>query len=188
MAYHLEQETLINDAKDAFLALAPIDELSRKCVLEIGGGTGVRSIPLARYFNKYHVLEPDKVLYNRLVDNCVTFESNIIDHNVRLSDFDQKDMLFDVVICINSFHFLDFQHDYERIMKMLAPNGILYIQEKKPEPHGWGDNKLNRSSHLFNVKSWNQKVRDLDKVNTFLMEKNATRYEYNSRYIYIITK
>ncbi len=137
-----------------------IDGLSEKNifksnVLEIGFGTGHKSIELSKLFDNYYGIEPDSGLYKIFEKLCKKSDCKIKSFNMNLDDFVEKtDLKFDLVILENVIHFINFEDFFRDIKKILNPGGYVLIKNGKAIPYGWGNKEFCKDSEQFNEIKW----------------------------------
>lgn len=149
-------------------------------VIEFGVGNAAKSIRLSELFNTYVGVEPDETLYKLAKSNCEIHDCKIKLINTSAEDYNKSDK-HDIIIFINTFHFVNNMELLRIIKKSLKLSGIVYIEEPKPIPRGWGSPSLNKSSPEFDVKKWNIKKNNLIKSKQFIMN-NLTEYGLNVDY------
>jgi 2-polyprenyl-3-methyl-5-hydroxy-6-metoxy-1,4-benzoquinol methylase len=178
MAYNLHTDQLIYTLFDSFIEFSGLSNSREKTALEVGAGVGIKSIPLAELFLKYVVIEPDIVLFNTLQSNCIKFDSKIEALNVKLANY-KTHAKYDVVILNNVFHLIFEDTLHDKLLQLVTIDGLIYIQQPLPYPKGWGDDRLNKGSGVFDSKLW-VKMRDkLNVAHEFLISKgfNLTKTE-----------
>lgn len=184
MAYNLHTNQLIYTLFDTFMEFSGVADLGEKTALEVGAGVGLKSIPLAELFSEYVVIEPDIVLFNKLESNVLKFNAKIKGHNVKLGDY-KTNIKYDVIILNNVFHLIFNDELYDTLLTLVKPDGIIYIQQPQPYPKGWGDDRLNEGSGVYDSKLW-FKMRDkLNVAYDFLISKGFQLKKTDRYHIYI---
>lgn len=153
-------------------------DLQNLDAIEFGAGNASKSIKLAELFNNYVAVEPNKILHSLAKKNCKNHDCSIklINSNIENYNSNKK---YDLIIFINTFHFIENIDLLKVINNNLKSYGIIYIEEPKPIPKGWGSPLLNISSPEFNEKKWNMKKNKLLEKKNFLMNNME---EYNVDY------
>jgi len=147
------------------ILLKHFTNLSKLDVLEIGIGNATKRAEFAKSFNSYTGIEPDNELFNL----SVTANSNIIMLNIAVEQIDTSKQ-YDVVIFMNSFHFLNLETTADVLSKIVKIGGIVLIEEPFILPTNWGSDKLNASSIDFDVEMWQYKRTKLKTAKKFLLE------------------
>ena len=137
--------------------------------IEIGAGNLLNSIPISHYFTKYDAIEPDQVLYNIGKRNIERYESSIDLRNEEFSDCKEE---YDLVIFINSIHFID--------TALLRAKYILVIHPKY-DGDNFGDTRLNRNSDNFNLVLWHKNKSQLEKYERFIRDNYKIVYEDSNK-------
>jgi hypothetical protein len=138
-------------------------------VLEIGPGKCGKSLELAKLVKSYTALEQHTPSYESGKELIKKENSNIKLSNVSLGQFRisaPKDSTYDIIIMRNVFHFWDrmpYIDSINILRSLLNDGGIIYIEESKPEPEGWAQSKLNKSSKDFDRDMWKIKKDQLEK-------------------------
>lgn len=184
MAYNLHSDNLIYTLYHTFSRFSSVSDLQDKTALEIGAGVGLKSIPLAKLFLNYVVLEPDILLFNKLQSNCIKFDSKIESYNVKVLEYKTRNK-YDVVILNNVFHLILNEMVYDHLLSLLKPGGIIYVQQPLPHPRGWGDDRLNEGSKSFDSKLWLKMSDKLFSARDFMLS-NGFQLVQTDRYgVYI---
>lgn len=155
-----------------------LGRLNDKTAIEFGVGNGLKSIPISRLFKTYVGVEPDNNLYQLALSNCKKFDCtiNFVNRSIEKIDIDKK---FDAIIFINVFQFVDYEKAMSMIDNLLTDNGIVYIQQSKPVPMGWGSPFLNKDSPKFDNEKWKMMENRLNKTKDFILSLNN---RYNVEY------
>lgn len=136
-----------------------------KRILEIGLGTGNKSIGLSRLFTSYYGIEPDQSLYQIFLNLCEENDCKIKSFNMSFDSFVvSTDKKFKLIIMENVIHFLDFDNLIKQLKK-ISYQDISYVLIKNPKarPYGWGNLEFCIESEKFNKEKFN-KFRDKLKV------------------------
>lgn len=137
--------------------------------LEIGVGNARRSMGLSKLFKSYTGIEPSDNLFKLSQKNCKDNNCTIKLINDDIISFTTNDT-FDIIILINTFHFVPAEHSVKKFYKLLNKGGIVLVDEPKPIPKGWGSPKLNEDSGQFNPKVWKRKETSLNNAKNYLLE------------------
>ena len=141
------------------------DKLKKYKCLEIGGGNLHRSIPNTKYFKSYDVIEPNVKLYEIAKINLNKFESNIKLHcNTFYNFLETTNIKFDIIIFINSIHFIDIQH----LQKYIGKCKYFIVVHPLYNSNIFADTRLNRGSENFDEELWNKEKIHLEKYELFI--------------------
>ncbi len=108
-------------------------------ILEVGIGTGHKSIPLAELFDRYIGIEPDPELYKIFQKQCEKHNCKIISYNLDFNDFvntNKHKEKFDLILLDCVIHFLDFDEFIDRSKQIVISNGFIIIKNPKARPYG----------------------------------------------------
>lgn len=108
---------------DDLFALAEIPP-GKSQILEVGCGTGQATRPLARRGCRVVCVEPGPHLVRIARRNMAEFPRVTI-VNSRFEDFDAAGAIFDMVLAVTSWHWIDPQVRYKKAASMLRPGGVL---------------------------------------------------------------
>ena len=160
------------------------DRLDDLSVLEVGIGNGLKSISRSKLFGSYVGLEPDDKLFEISTENCDRVKCKI---ELVHSDIDgyRTDEKYDLVILENVFHFLDPDDSLDKLIGLLRPNGVVFVDEPKAIPKRCGNSELNEYSDQFNPEKWEKKKTMLLRAKEFLMKK-GTHYNLDMKDVYVI--
>ena len=167
--------------------------LDNKNVLEVGIGNAMRSVPLSKLFKSYIGIEPNEKLFKLAKENCKQNDCSMIIKNTNIDDFESNNE-YDMIIFINVFHFLNKEKTASKLFNLLETDGIIFIDEPKPIPKGWGMPALNKDSGSFDPMLWTRKKQILESIKDFLLHKTRNigfktdHYERGSRNIFILSK
>ena len=154
-------------------------------VLEIGIGNGLKSISKSKLFKSYVGLEPHDKLYELATENCNKFYCKIKIIHSDIQNYNTGDK-YDLIILENVFHFfIDLDKVTDKLIHLLKPNGIIFIDEPKCLPTGWGSPTLNEDSDQFDKEWWERKKKMLIKAKEFLKDKSEY-YEFQNMDIYVL--
>ena len=141
------------------------DKLKKYKCLEIGGGNLLSSIPNTKYFKSYDVIEPNVKICDIAKINIDKFESNIKLYCDTFDHFlETTDKKFDIMIFINSIHFIDIQH----LQKYIAKCKYFIVVHPLYNSNNFGDTRLNRGSKNFDEELWNKEKIHLEKYEFFI--------------------
>ena len=141
------------------------DKLKKYKCLEIGGGNLHRSIPNTKYFKSYDVIEPNVKLYDIAKINLNKFESNIKLHcNTFYNFLETTNIKFDIMIFINSIHFIDIQH----LQKYIGKCKYFIVVHPLYNSNIFGDTRLNKGNEKFDEELWNKNKIVLEKYELFI--------------------
>lgn len=141
------------------------DKLKKYKCLEIGGGNLLRSIPNTKYFKSYDVIEPNVKLCDIAKFNLNKFESNIKLHCDTFDHFlETTDKKFNIMIFINSIHFIDIQH----LQKYIGKCKYFIVAHPLYNSNNFGDTRLNKGNEKFDEELWNKNKIVLEKYELFI--------------------
>lgn len=146
--------------KDILLELNSITPLSQMTVLEIGVGNGNKSISLATLFQTYYGIEPSSKTFKYFTEMCDKYNSTIKGYNMNLQEFVhyihkvKPDLQFDLIILMNTIHFIGINKLLLQINGIITNNTIILIKNPLITPRRWGDSELNEDSDDFNPDKW----------------------------------
>lgn len=153
-------------------------------ILEVGFGTGNKSIRLSKLFISYYGIEPDLSLYQIFLNLCEDNNCNIKSFNMSFDSFiDFTDKKFKLILIEDVIHFLDFDNLIKK-SKKISNRDIIYILIKnaKARPYGWGNLEFCIESEKFNKEKFN-KFRDKLKIiynkldnSKYLIKKNSNNF------------
>lgn len=126
-------------------------------VLEIGIGTGNKSIELSKKFKSYYGIEPLENIYKKFLEICNITNCKIKSFNMDFDNFIKLSINpFDIIIIINTIHLIELDLDefIEKSKQILKSNGFIIIQNPKAKPDGWGNQKFNSNSNSFDESKW----------------------------------
>lgn len=138
-------------------------------VVEFGIGNAARSIWLAKLFKSYTGVEPNGKLLEYAKENCKKHSCQIRFVKATAEEFDEG-VKYDLAIFINTFHFVDPIKTFKMLNSIIKQGGVVYIDEPKGIPEGWGSPKLNKGSPEFDPQVWQRKKGVLDATKKFLLE------------------
>ncbi len=110
---------------DDLFALARMDPASTN-ILEVGCGTGQATLPLARRGCGVVCVEMGENLARVARRKLAPFPRVEI-VNARFEDWDSKGAAFDLVLAVNSWHWMDPASRYARAAALLRPGGALAV-------------------------------------------------------------
>ena len=149
-------------------------------VLEVGIGSGNKSIELAKLFRSYYGIEPNKEIYTMLTELCAKYECKIKTYNTSFNEFiDTTDKKFNLILLVNVIHFMnldDFISKCKNITSTKSDSFIL-IKNPKARPYGWADKKICKDSEQFDENKW-----------TKFRERLKTIYDEISKSKYFVKK
>lgn len=102
-----------------------------KSVLEIGAGSGIATIELAKLGASIVALEPSKSACAIARDKCNAYP-NLEIVNTVFEDWDLKTRKFDVVVAATSFHWVAPEVRYIKTAEALKDNGLLVLLWNTP--------------------------------------------------------
>jgi protein-L-isoaspartate O-methyltransferase len=136
-----------------------IENTKNMDVLEIGIGSGDKSIFLSKYFKTYSGIEPNNDLLS--IHKSEIENSNIQIFNVDFLAFlETNKKKYDLIILLNAIEFIGIDN-LQPLFSLLNKNGYLLIQMKRRKPQKWGNEKLNIDSKNFNINLWKIKKQEL---------------------------
>jgi 16S rRNA A1518/A1519 N6-dimethyltransferase RsmA/KsgA/DIM1 with predicted DNA glycosylase/AP lyase activity len=169
-------------------------DLFNKRTLEIGIGTGIKTIKFAQNFKSYYAIEPDKTLYDKLKILCKNNSCNIKAFNCDINHFITTittTKKFSFVYLENVIQFLDFEQFMEQIRNILKSKSFILIKNKKALPYGWGSNVFNKSSTEFDIIAWKKYKEKLNNIYNLILSHKNLIYSLDddySHYFLIKTK
>lgn len=156
-------------------------DIYKKHVLEVGLGTGNKSIMLAKLFKLYYGLEPNVELYNIFTDLCEQNNCKIKSFNMDLDTFIKNidintKKIFQLIYMENLIHFLD--QDFDNLIVNLTKildkqTGFILIKNPKAMPSGWGNNEFCMDSKHFKESKW---IRFRDKLKSIYSKLSDSKY------------
>jgi hypothetical protein len=150
------------------------DKLKKYRCLEIGGGNLLSSIPISRYFKSYDVVEPDIKLCGLGKDNIEVYDSDITLHCDSMEHFlETTEKEFDIMIFINSIHFLDlkkFRANIKKCKYFIVIHPTYYSTN-------FGDPRLNRGEEEFDEELWKSNKKILDRYEIFITKNYKIVFE-----------
>ena len=102
-----------------------------KSVLEIGAGSGIATVELAKLGANIVALEPSKSACAIARDKCNAYP-NVEVVNTIFEDWDLKARKFDVVVAATSFHWITPEVRYIKTAEALKDNGLLVLLWNTP--------------------------------------------------------
>jgi len=124
-------------------------------VLEVGLGTGNKSIKLSKLFDNYYGIEPDIELYKIFLKQCKKYNCEIKSFNINLNSFIfETELKFDLIILENVIHFLNLEEFFSNVIKILNNKKYILIKNPKAKPYGWGAKVFCADSKEFNESKW----------------------------------
>jgi SAM-dependent methyltransferase len=94
-------------------------------VLEIGAGTGIATVELARRGFRVVALEPGPAMAAILKRNLKDCHAEVVES--KFEDWEPPVAKFDLVVSFTAFHWLDPQTRFQRTCELLTPSGYLGI-------------------------------------------------------------
>jgi tRNA G46 methylase TrmB len=176
--------------EEIFNEINTIKTLKKMQVLEIGIGNGNKTIPISNKFKSYYGIEESTQIYNTFLSLCQDHKCNIKSFNMNLTDFiNYTSKKFDMIILINTIHFIGVTELLQQASKILKKNGYIIIQNPHEIAYGWGDKKLVQDSELFNESIWLKYKKNLEKCyNELYHNNNLFKFEQNQRFKFFILK
>jgi len=161
--YLLNNNNLITNNK--LISILESVKSSKLRGLEIGFGTGKKTISIAKEFKSFYAIEPNKIYYDKFKEICKINKCNIKSYNMDLQNFvNYTNKKFNVIILINVIHLLNLD-DFVKISKtILKKNNYIIIINPHEKPINWGNNEFNKNSELFDQNKWikfKNKLKDL---------------------------
>ncbi len=137
-------------------------------VLEIGNGTGNKSIELAKLFVSYYAIESDNELYNKQIEFLKQHNSRIKSFNMGWIGFvTSTEKKFKLIYLENVIHLIDYNQFFNYAKNILYPSSFILIKTPVSKPFGWGYNKFNKSSEHFDATQWQKfKIQLIECYNT----------------------
>ncbi|MEO1340641.1 MAG: methyltransferase domain-containing protein [Cyanobacteria bacterium J06635_13] len=102
-----------------------------KLVLEIGAGSGIATIDLAKLGARMVCLEPSKSAWAIAKEKCLA-HPHVEMVNSTFEDWDLPQQQFDVVVATTSFHWVDTEVRYIKTAQALKDNGFLVLLWNTP--------------------------------------------------------
>jgi len=176
--------------EEIFNEINIIKSLKKMHVLEIGIGNGNKSIPISSKFKSYYGIEKSTPIYNNFLSLCKNHKCNIKSFNMNLTEFvDYTTKKFDMIILINTIHFIGVTELLLQSSKILKKNGYIIIQNPHEIAYGWGDKELVQDSELFNESVWLKYKKNLEKCyNELFHNKFLFKFEQNQRFKFFLLK
>ena len=113
--------------------LAPEDDR----ILEIGCGPGIATVELARWPNRVLALEPAPLMADVARSN-LTDSPNAEVLTTSFEDWDLEPNAFGLIVCAQSFHWLEYTTRYARIAEALYAHGTIgLISNTQVVPNGY---------------------------------------------------
>lgn len=165
-------------------------DLYNKRILEIGIGTGIKTFNFAKMFKSYYAIEPNKELYDALINLHKNNNSEIKIFNCNLNYFvDNTIKKFSLIYLENVIQFFDFNDFINQTKKILRSNGFILFKNKKTLPFGWGTNLFNESSSDFDQNRWDKYKQKLNEIYTIIKTHTNLVYSFDSdTYHYFLLK
>ncbi len=140
-SFKQELKPVDNNLIDLFNWIDSQDKINvyKSNILEVGIGTGHKSIPLAELFDRYIGIEPDPELYKIFQKQCEKHNCKIISYNLDFNDFvntNKHKEKFDLILLDCVIHFLDFDEFIDRSKQIVISNGFIIIKNPKARPYG----------------------------------------------------
>lgn len=152
--------------------LSRIPNVQNRSVLDVGIGSGLKSIRICDKFKNYYAIEPDTRMYNIAKKNVA--KKNVILFNDNFENFIANTRYkISVYLFINSFHLIQ---DLSRIPK----NSYLVILHPKPP---FMDNKLNIGHPEFDESAYIRFKRILDNAEKRILTLNVIYSQDNRLFI-----
>lgn len=95
----------------------------RRRAMDLGAGTGLSAIPLAKYFEEVIAVEPDENMAAHLRGAA----PNVVVRISRAEDCEQPDASVDLVTCGTAFHWMDGPRVLDLASKWLKCGGLLAV-------------------------------------------------------------
>lgn len=94
-------------------------------ILEIGAGTGIATLEIAK--RGFHVvaLEPGEQMASLLKENLKEYKTDVIVST--FENWTQPEEKFDLVVSFTAFHWLDPKTRYQKVYDILTPKGYLAV-------------------------------------------------------------
>jgi hypothetical protein len=161
-------------------------------ILEVGIGSGNKSIKLSKLFRSYYGIEPNKEIYDIFIKLCQNYSCKIKSYNINFNDFvNITNKKFKIILLINVIHFMDLDDFISKCKKISPSNldGFILIQNPKAIPSGWADEKLCKDSELFDQNKW---TKFREKLKSIYDELTKSKYfvkkDMNDLYHYFLLK
>ena len=150
-------------------------------VLEVGLGTGRKSIRLSELFERFYGIEPDPELYKIFTDSCTESNCKITSYNMDFDTFvSETNLKFDLIILENVIHFIELDDFIVKSKQILNPDGYILIKNPKAIPAGWGNKEFCADSDKFDEVKWIRFRTQLKEIysrldnSEYLIKKNST--------------
>lgn len=130
-------------------------------LLDIGCGNGRFAFLLHDSIKKYYGIDPNKEMIN------IAQKSNLKNTSFKEGSgekipFKEK---FDIIFYSFSWHFItDHKKAMKELLKVSKQDSLILILEPAQKPKGYLDQRLNKSSPLFDEKLWQTKLDKLKKA------------------------
>jgi SAM-dependent methyltransferase len=157
-------------------------------VLEVGSGTGNKTIELAKLFKSYYSIESDYILYNIQTELLKEHNSNVKSFNMDFFVFAISiPKKFKLIYLENVIHLMDINLFFYYAQNILDSSGFIIIKTPIPKPFGWGNNEFNKSSEQFNISKWKKfKNKLLDNYHILDTSPNLINKITNEFFIYFV--
>lgn len=130
-------------------------DLHKLTILEVGSGNGSISIPFSNYVREYTAIEKDQKLFTISNNLCKELKCKINFINSDIIGYNSTKK-FDLIFLHNVIEFLP-KGALKKLISMLSGKGKVIIFISKPVPKGWGDERLNKNSPIFDKYAWDCK-------------------------------
>jgi ubiquinone/menaquinone biosynthesis C-methylase UbiE len=143
-------------------------------LLEVGAGSGKKTIPIAKEFQEIYIIEPEKYLIDKFEELCIKYKcNNIILINITFNDYIDNlknyNKKFDVILFQYAIHFLDMKTILDKSKSIINPNGYVIIIHPKAIPKNWANPVLNKDSDKFDKKIWSKHKKHLIKYKKLII-------------------
>ena len=165
-----------------------IKNISECKILEIGCGNGNMALLLAPFCIKYDAIDMNPKSITNAKNNTPTIYNNLHFYNYTLKN-NKLDDKYDVIISCRSFHYGNYEKKLQTMKKLLNTNGIIIIIDIIiTETTKWQDDKLNKTSPIFNQNLYDKKKQEIDISRDFLLNEKNMKHFIKDGYDYFIYK
>ena len=166
-----------------------LQNISKCKILEVGCGNGSMALLLAPYCIKYDAIDMNSNYISNAINNTPTIYKNLYFYNYTLKNNKLADK-YDAIISCRSFHYgNDYMKKLQAMKKLLNTNGIIIIIDIIiTETTKWQDDKLNKTSPIFNQNLYDKKKQEIDISRDFLLNEKNMKHFIKDGYDYFIYK
>lgn len=165
-------------------------DFSKCMILDVGCGSGKHGRIFAPFCTEYIGIDrdPQSIIKAKEMTSVAYTNLHFYNSTIKHNKLNKK---FNIILQFRSFHYIENHQQYiDEMKEFLEDDGICIIVE----PYNldivmWADDKLNKSSILFEQEKYDEKILDIKNATTFLLNmKNIKHHIIDNFYYFILSK